>query len=915
MDQLDPLSNLDVWMGIAEGERRAVLDALATAMGAPWRAGRSRVGRRGLGELVHGGLGQGFVVVPGGWLRMGFSVDDVVAAAAAREEGGPHARWGWSIRRARPTRWIRMRPFLMAIAGLAPEGAQRATDGGAASEAYREAVAATRGEGAGGGENAGEEANEKAGEEGDAGAEGGGEPPMRTISPDEAEGLIPAGLRMPSEAEMEWVFREGGTTRWIGVPAGERVTPMNRRKLLLGELENGFGIVGFRDVQNLCADNAGDYDATSPGDQRPSAGDGERKMARWGHTMWQDDDGEMIAMHAANRALPDEYGDTILRLAADLPLAEDSAEVAPPGPLAEHALLLAALGGADARAHGDALAALGQVVAGPGHDLGPTAAALIAHLAAMPISVRSAVLIWLADAQLAGHRDATALPPERRRKDALPADRADVRAAVAAGADAIVAQLGDADPDVRSAAVLALTFCVDAPMSAKVAMRNRLAVEEVPGVRIALRLALPRLGAPVPGGDGAAGAAALAIAMAFDGPPDLDGLIAACDLGKLPHLAFADGQLGNVAIGILRTQDHDARVRAASVIATRAVREHDAGLAEAALEMLFGEIPEQGPFWPRTIDSLSVDERTVVEILAEVTHDRLPWTKLGLPPTVTGRRRALGLAPRGPADRSVPYKGDREPLAFALRHVACRIATGDAAATAEREAILAELPPVQRLVLFLDAAAHHLNSNVRGPGGAVDILPDDWDVATLMAQVGDDRRDARAEVDAFVQHPERARGGVALLEAVVATRAPGEPPDAALLDELGDDQLGFAADVLRSFLGSAVANRLRAAVRKRLDVALARDGWMIGVDGDVERWAPLLGHAPSPSAVRQMLVLGWASGQPGSVREVIGEHGAAAPAIAAVLAEYDALPEFTSWPAARTGLAAFLAPALNLPKP
>jgi hypothetical protein len=130
MDQLDPLSNLDVWMGIAEGERRAVLDALATAMGAPWRAGRSRVGRRGLGELVPGGLGQGFVVVPGGWLRMGFSVDDVVAAAAAREEGGPHARWGWSIRRARPTRWIRMRPFRMAIAGLAPEGAQRATDGG-----------------------------------------------------------------------------------------------------------------------------------------------------------------------------------------------------------------------------------------------------------------------------------------------------------------------------------------------------------------------------------------------------------------------------------------------------------------------------------------------------------------------------------------------------------------------------------------------------------------------------------------------------------------------------------------------------------------------------------------------------------------------------------------------------------------
>ncbi|MCE9576133.1 MAG: hypothetical protein K8W52_23495 [Deltaproteobacteria bacterium] len=502
------------------------------------------------------------------------------------------------------------------------------------------------------------------------------------------------------------------------------------------------------------------------------------------------------------------------------------------------------------------------------------------------------------------------LPPERRRRDSLPADRAEVRAAVAAGADAIVLQLAHGDPDVRSAAVLALTFCVDAPTSAKVAMRNRLAVEEVPGVRIALRLALPRLGAPVPGGDGALGAAALAIGMAFDGPPDIDALVAATDIGQVPHLAFADGRLGNVAIGLLRTQDEDARTRAAAVIATRAAREKDASLASVALEMLFGELPEQGPFWPRTIDSLSVDQRAVIETLAEADHDRLPWTKLGLPASTTGRRRALGLAPRGPSDRGVPYRGDTESLAFALRHLACRAATGDLVAIAERDAILASLSPAQQLVVLLDAEAHGLNSNVVGPSGSVDILPDDWEVATLIKRVGDDRRDARAEVDAFVAHPARAKGGRALLEAVVATRAPGEPLAPALLDELGDQQLGYCAEVLRSFLGSAVASRLRAALKPRLDAALASDRWMIGVDSDLARWATLLGHAPSPSATRQMLVLGWASGQPAAVREAIGAHGGASPAIAAVLAEYDALPQFTSWPAARAGLTAFLAPAL-----
>ena len=45
------------------------------------------------------------VVVPGGWLRLGLSCDDLYVAARARDEGGAQPSWGGMPTAARPTRY------------------------------------------------------------------------------------------------------------------------------------------------------------------------------------------------------------------------------------------------------------------------------------------------------------------------------------------------------------------------------------------------------------------------------------------------------------------------------------------------------------------------------------------------------------------------------------------------------------------------------------------------------------------------------------------------------------------------------------------------------------------------------------------------------------------------------------------
>ncbi len=92
-----------------------------------------------------------------------------------------------------------------------------------------------------------------------------------------------------------------------------------------------------------------------------------------------------------------------------------------------------------------------------------------------------------------------------------------------------------------------------------------------------------------------------------------------------------------------------------------------------------------------------------------------------------------------------------------------------------------------------------------------------------------------------------------------------------------------------------------------LEQALASNGWAIGLQHRLIQWASVLAVAPSPSATRKLLLLGWASGQPAAVREAIGTAAAGHATLAPVLADYDRLPQFKSWPEARAALPTYAA--------
>jgi hypothetical protein len=286
----------------------------------------------------------------------------------------------------------------------------------------------------------------------------------------------------------------------------------------------------------------------------------------------------------------------------------------------------------------------------------------------------------------------------------------------------------------------------------------------------------------------------------------------------------------------------------------------------------------------------------VVTALVDADDD-LPWHAHGLPPTRAGRRRFLGLDAPGASDAVVAYQSADRPLWYALRHLQRRAGSGDVAA-GERDALLAALRPAQRLLVYLDRSAHGLEYTLKGDAGWVSCLPEAWTLNGILDAIGDDRAEARAGVDALLTVPGRARAGLELVRAAAASREPREPLGAALLDEIADDQLGHALDLLRAFPAIAVEQRLLGALRPLVDRALAEDRWQIGVDWKVNALAPLLGVAPSAQAARWMLALGCASGQPASVREAVGEHGGGE-GIDRLLAEYDSLPEIESLPAAR----------------
>lgn len=380
-----------------------------------------------------------FLVVPGGPTWCGWSVEDVVALCRAHKGAVPAGHpWAQDVARGRPPTPVGLAPFLVA---------RRAVRG--------------------------------------------------MVEEDVAD-----PFRLPTEAELEWVYRGCGRGGWLGVDPDVEVTPKNRARLLPAE----DGPMGLDDV----------YD-----EPQLTVTDGVRRC-RLAHTMWQDPDEEMVGVHAAAPGVV-TVGTAWLRRVLPLPLDVSG----PVPPLDESAGLVALLGSGKAADRRLATSALALLRGAPGADLLPVVTAL---LGARPDKDR-ALLDWL---ELLG---------DLAWGTTLEVSESSLALHPAIGADLPVDLLDHPKPAVRAAATR-LAAC--AP-EGRVALAERLEQESHDAVKTSLLLALARGGEDVV--DRCPEGPVRVLASALIGRADPDEVVA---LGsgrvQLRHVPWFGGDLSAAAL-------------------------------------------------------------------------------------------------------------------------------------------------------------------------------------------------------------------------------------------------------------------------------------------------------------------------------------------------------------------------------
>ncbi len=256
---------------------RAEARRIAQALDGDYVALEEPIG--GLAGVCHDPTGLEFVVVPGGSFVMGMREDEE-ESFRERVFGGDVERYNavvakWHLPQMRPPRRVQVPSFLCARDLLKPSMA--------AGLAH-------------------------------------------TVIDDEmlfTPGQVPAvlmrfGWRLLSEAEWEWVARQGGARSWvIDVPEGVGGLDLD---FCDDVRENGWGIRNQKSDQGeWVADAWHDSYEGAPADGRRWGGSGEVPgVHRGAHTCWQDD-AEAVTCHVALRERAGEFQHGGVRLALDLP--------------------------------------------------------------------------------------------------------------------------------------------------------------------------------------------------------------------------------------------------------------------------------------------------------------------------------------------------------------------------------------------------------------------------------------------------------------------------------------------------------------------------------------------------------------------------------------------------------------------
>lgn len=255
-------------------------DALSRALGPEFTPARSAAGTLGL-PMVRHASGVEFVLIPGGTFEMGLSTTEERALLAAMRTPDGRAAAKELARAARPRHQVRVAPFLCARAPLVEDGS------------------------------------------------------VALVSAAEAARMVKrAKLRLLSEAEWEYVARDGGSRAWIGLDDAEtdvqRALARHAKSLYgrssppSGAAADRFGVWALA-LGDWVADSWHQDYRRAPRDGapwKPGKAPGVRRGGAASLYPWQDAD-EHLESHAAIR-LPAARGTfACVRFALDLPPGSD----------------------------------------------------------------------------------------------------------------------------------------------------------------------------------------------------------------------------------------------------------------------------------------------------------------------------------------------------------------------------------------------------------------------------------------------------------------------------------------------------------------------------------------------------------------------------------------------------------------